>query len=87
MLRQGLRGEHVLALALMLALSDALLIKPGVLGFGTRVRLSPALPQIMSLAGALFPIAYGAARLVAAWRGGAALAGAQISARGWPGGC
>ncbi len=74
MLRQGLLRQHVLELALLFAFSDALLISAGVLGFGTLVRLSPLLPQIMSIAGALFLLSYGALRLISAWRGGAALA-------------
>ena len=33
-LRQGIRREHVLAVCLVCALSDALLISAGVAGFG-----------------------------------------------------
>ena len=68
-LRQGLLRQHVFPLALFCAVSDALLIAAGVLGFGLVVTYWPALPLIMSLAGAAFLIVYGALRLLAAWRG------------------
>ncbi len=68
-LRQGLLGHHVFWLCLLCALSDAVLITFGVLGFSSLVRLNPAFPQIMALAGAAFLIAYGAMRLHAAWIG------------------
>ena len=72
-LRQGLRGEHVLALCLFCALSDALLIGAGVAGFAAATALLPALPRALGLGGAAFLTVYGLARLRAAWRGGAAL--------------
>lgn len=68
-LRQGLLGHHVFWLCLLCALSDAILITMGVLGFSSMVKLFPGFPQIMALAGATFLIAYGALRLRAAWIG------------------
>jgi len=68
-LRQGLLGAHVFWLCLLCAVSDAVLISAGVIGFGTLVTLFPAFPRIMSLAGAAFLLAYGASRFLAAWRG------------------
>lgn len=76
-LQQGLRRQHVFALALLCALSDAVLITAGVAGFGWLVGLNPRFPLIMALAGAAFLVVYGAMRLRAAWRGGEALAGAD----------
>ena len=77
-LRQGLLRRHVFALALFCAASDALLIAAGVAGFGALTAVWPGLPAVMSLGGAAFLIAYGISRLIAAWRGGHALAaGAQ----------
>jgi L-lysine exporter family protein LysE/ArgO len=46
-LRQGLLRRHVLAVCLICALSDALLIAAGVAGFGALVQRLPALPQVM----------------------------------------
>ena len=72
-LRQGLLREHVFPLALLCAVSDALLIAAGVAGFGWVVTLYPALPAIMAILGAAFLFVYGALRLWAAWRGEYAL--------------
>ncbi len=72
-LRQGLMRQHVFALALFCAASDALLVTAGVAGFGVLTTAWPALPLYMSLAGAAFLTAYGVSRLRAAWIGGHAL--------------
>lgn len=72
-LRQGLVRAHVFWLALACALSDAVLIALGVAGFGALAARVPALPQVMSLAGAAFLIGYGLLRLREAWRGTYAL--------------
>lgn len=68
-LRQGLIGQHVFALCLFNAVSDALLIAAGVLGFGWLVTLNLHFPDIMAAAGAGFLLVYGAIRLRAAWWG------------------
>lgn len=68
-LRQGLIRAHVFWLCLLCAVSDALLITAGVLGFGAVVGLYPMLPQIMAWGGAAFLLAYGAMRFYAAWKG------------------
>ncbi|MCP5037743.1 MAG: amino acid transporter [Rhodobacteraceae bacterium] len=83
-LRQGLLGQHVFSLALLCALSDAILIAAGVAGFGYLVEKLPSLPMIMSLAGAAFLFIYGAMRLVAAWKGEYALEVSGISRGLWP---
>lgn len=72
-LRQGLRGAHVLAICLTCALSDAVLIVAGVAGFGALVTWVPWLEDVMRYGGAGFLIWYGARSFGAAWRGGAAL--------------
>lgn len=72
-LRQGLRRDHVLAVVLVCALSDALLITAGVAGFGTLVQTVPWLGPVMLWGGAAFLILYGALRFKAALKGGAAL--------------
>lgn len=64
-LRQGLLRQHVLAVATVCALADALLIAAGVGGLGTLVAASPLLMRLTAWAGAAFLAAYG---LRAAWR-------------------
>ncbi|SEQ87182.1 L-lysine exporter family protein LysE/ArgO [Faunimonas pinastri] len=60
LLRQGLIGGPVFVLALICALSDALLIAAGVGGFGTLVASSPLLLEAATLFGAAFLFVYGA---------------------------
>jgi L-lysine exporter family protein LysE/ArgO len=59
-LRYGLRGEHVLAICLTCAVSDALLILLGVFSFGTIAVWLPWLDPVMRYGGAAFLIWYGA---------------------------
>ena len=68
-LRQGLVRAHVFWLCLLCAVSDAILITAGVLGFGVIVELYPRFPQFMAWGGAAFLIVYGAMRFWAAWKG------------------
>ena len=72
-LRQGLRGEHVLAVCLACAVSDAVLITLGVTSFGTISLWLPWLMPVMRYGGALFLIWYGVKSLHAALRSRAAL--------------
>ena len=65
-LRQGLRGEHVLAVCLTCAISDAILILLGVTSFGQIAQLLPWLAPAMRYAGAAFLIWYGAKSMKAA---------------------
>jgi L-lysine exporter family protein LysE/ArgO len=58
-LRQGIKREHVLAVVMVCAVSDALLITLGVAGLGTLVQSSPNLLAIARYGGAAFLIAYG----------------------------
>lgn len=53
-LRQGLRGEHVLAVCLACALSDAVLIVLGVTSFAAIAGALPWLDPVMRWAGAAF---------------------------------
>ena len=66
-LRQGLKREHVLAVVLVCALSDALLITLGVAGLGTLVQHSPVLLQVARYGGAAFLVAYGFFAARRAW--------------------
>lgn len=72
-LRQGLRGAHVLAVVLTCAISDALLIAGGVAGFGALAEAVPLFETVMRWGGAAFLIWYGARNFLSAWRGGEAL--------------
>ena len=72
-LRQGLRREHVLAICLTCALSDAILIVAGVAGFGVLAQRAPWLEPAMRYGGAAFLIWYGLRNFHAAWKGGVAL--------------
>ena len=83
-LRQGLRREHVFAVALVCAVSDAILISLGVLGFGAIVEAWPSLPVIMRYGGAAFLIVYGALRFRAAWIGGETLEASGETRPFWP---
>jgi L-lysine exporter family protein LysE/ArgO len=58
-LRQGLLQQHVFALALFCAASDAFLILLGVAGFGEAIRTAPALLKVVTWGGAAFLLWYG----------------------------
>jgi L-lysine exporter family protein LysE/ArgO len=80
-LRQGLRREHVLAVVLICAISDAVLIAAGVSGMGGLAARAPWFGEAMRWLGVAFLMAYGALRFRAAMRGGEALlpaAGAAV---------
>lgn len=82
-LRQGLRGEHVLAVCLTCAISDAFLILLGVTSFGQIAEWLPWLAPAMRYAGAAFLIWYGARSLRAALRSTDALiVGTERKVRG-----
>ncbi|MGE0231807.1 MAG: LysE/ArgO family amino acid transporter [Flavobacteriaceae bacterium] len=72
-LRQGLRGEHVFAVCLTCALSDAVLIAAGVSGFGAAVSAAPWIDPFMRYGGVAFLFVYGALSLRAALTGKGAL--------------
>lgn len=72
-LRQGLRREHVFAVCLTCAVSDAMLIAAGVAGFGTLAAKLPWFALVMRFGGAAFLIWYGFVSLRSAVRGGQAL--------------
>lgn len=57
-LRQGLRGEHVLAVVLICAVSDILLIAFGIAGIGSLLDHAPWLVDVMRIGGAAFLLAY-----------------------------
>ena len=68
-LRQGLRGEHVLAVCLTCAVSDAVLIVVGVSGFGLLSGRLPWIGPLLRYGGVAFLLAYGARNFWSAWAG------------------
>lgn len=69
-LRQGIRREHVLAVVVICAVSDAVLIIAGVAGLGFVISAAPWLVVVARWAGALFLLTYGLLAARRAWRGG-----------------
>src|SRR5690606_27580366 len=67
-LRQGLRREHVVLVATICTLSDAVLILLGVSGIGFVLQAVPWLVDVVRWAGALFLVAYGLLAARRAWR-------------------
>lgn len=68
-LRQGIRREHVLAVVLICALSDAVLIATGVAGLGFVVESVPWLVDAARALGAVVLLGYGLLAARRAWRG------------------
>jgi L-lysine exporter family protein LysE/ArgO len=76
-LKQGLRREHVFALCLVCAVSDALLIGFGVFGFSLVSGRLPGLEPLARYAGAAFLFCYGAKSFLAAFRSDQVLAASE----------
>jgi L-lysine exporter family protein LysE/ArgO len=77
-LRQGLRREHVFAVCLFCAVSDASLILAGVSGFAAASDAAPWLGPVLRWGGVAFLIWYGWRSFASALRGG----GTLVAARG-----
>jgi|TARA_A100001391_G_scaffold205337_1_gene205121 L-lysine exporter family protein LysE/ArgO len=67
-LRQGLKGEHVLAVSLTGAVSDAVLIVIGVTSFARIATWLPWVDPVMRIGGAAFLTWYGARSMMSALR-------------------
>lgn len=59
-LRQGLKGQHVLTVVLICAFSDAILISLGVSGFYLLLQYAPWVEGVARYGGAAFLLLYGA---------------------------
>ena len=68
LLRQGIRGEHVLPVILVCLVSDVLAITVGVAGFGIVLERWPAVLPIAQIGGGLYLLAFGAQSAMRAWR-------------------
>lgn len=58
-LRQGIRGEHVVAVVALCTVSDMVLIAAGIAGFGALVSAHPSVVTVATLGGAAFLVGYG----------------------------
>jgi len=67
-LRQGIRREHVLVVAAICAISDAVLIVLGVSGIGFVLMAVPWLIDVVRWAGAVFLVVYGLMAARRAWK-------------------
>src|SRR5687767_9136281 len=67
-LRQGLRGEHVVLVVMVCAISDALLIALGVAGAGALLRQAPGVVDVVRIGGAAFLLGYALLAARRAWR-------------------
>lgn len=72
-LRQGIRREHVLAVVIVCAVSDAVLIAAGIAGLGAVLALVPWLVDVVRWAGAAFLVGYGMLAARRAWHPSGAL--------------
>jgi len=79
-LRQGLRREHVFAVAVFCAASDAALIALGVSGFAAVTTALPGLAEALRWGGVAFLLWYALRAARAAWRGGERLEAGQGAA-------
>ncbi|PRC45073.1 amino acid transporter [Mycobacterium sp. ITM-2017-0098] len=58
-LRQGIRGEHVLPVVALCTVSDLVLIAAGIAGFGALIAAHPDIVAVTTYGGAAFLIGYG----------------------------
>lgn len=86
-LRQGVRGQHVLPVIAVCAVSDIVLIGAGVAGFGAVVESFPAVLTVARYAGAAFLVGYallaarralGSSTLIADAAGASVAVGASV---------
>ena len=68
-IRQGIRREHVLAVVLVCAGSDAILISVGTAGLGALISAYPWIETVARVGGAVFLAAYAVMSARRAWRG------------------
>lgn len=67
-LRQGIRGEHVLAVVAVCTVSDIVLITAGIAGVGVLITAHPDALTVAKFGGAAFLIGYGLLAARRAWR-------------------
>jgi L-lysine exporter family protein LysE/ArgO len=67
-LRQGIRGEHVVPVVALCTVSDLVLIVAGIAGVGALISAHPAAVAVARIGGAAFLIGYGLLAARRAWR-------------------
>ncbi|KRF07764.1 amino acid transporter [Nocardioides sp. Soil777] len=67
-LRQGIRGEHVLAVIVVCMVSDIVALTAGVAGLGVVMERWPAVLPIAQIGGGLYLLAFGVQSALRAWR-------------------
>ena len=67
-LRQGIRGEHVLLVIAVCMLSDVVAITAGVAGFGVVLERWPGVLPVAQIGGGLYLLAFGVQSAMRAWR-------------------
>ncbi|MCT7658814.1 L-lysine exporter [Mycobacterium deserti] len=67
-LRQGIRGEHVLAVVAVCTVSDIVLIGAGIAGVGALISAHPDALTVATFGGAAFLVGYGLLAARRAWR-------------------
>ena len=82
-LKQGLKGEHLLLVCLICAASDAILILIGVSGFHVLVSNYPGVVSIARYGGALFLFVYGLRSFYNAWCSSSTLNPSDIVSNSW----
>ncbi len=68
-LRQGLRGEHLLTVVLICVSADVLLIAVGIEGLGALIQRNPLLMSLSRYGGAAFLMVYAGIAVLRAWHG------------------
>ena len=68
LLRQGIRGEHVLPIVLTCLVSDVIAITLGVAGLGVVTERWPAVLPVAQVLGGVYLIAFGVHAAMRAWR-------------------
>lgn len=68
LLRQGIRGEHVLPIVLTCLISDIVAITAGVAGLGVVLERWPSVLPVAQVLGGLYLIAFGVHAALRAWR-------------------
>lgn len=74
-LRQGIRGEHVLPVVVVCLVSDVVAISAGVAGLGAVLERWPGVLPVAQVAGGLYLLAFGVQSALRAWRPAALSAG------------
>ena len=82
-LKQGLKGEHLLLVCLICAASDALLILIGVSGFHLLVAAYPGVVSFARYGGAIFLFVYGLRSFYNAWHASSGLNPSDIKSNSW----